>query len=256
MGTGEMTCERDRSPTRLTCIKCATPICPRCFVRTPVGLKCEVCGANQANQANQAKEGGGEVPARRARWIAPLVIGVVLLAVLGLPRLLSGSSDSSDPDNGESPILDDAPRITAPEGRARFGSVGQEVRDENLGFVVSAFGCGPTEIPTPNGVRIAQGRFCLLTVTVSNFGRSPVPFLGPAQALLDGQNRTYGPDERATQAHPVNAGRDPTSALINPSNELQAVLVFDVPPEVEPQLANLRANPGGPGALVRLRPPG
>lgn len=249
MGTGEMTCERDRSPTRLTCIKCATPICPRCFVRTPVGLKCEVCGVNHAKEANTA------APARRARWIAPVVIGVVLFAVLGLPRLLSVSSDSSDSGTGESPILDDAPRITAPEGRARFGSVGQEVRDENLAFVVSAFECGATEVPSPNGVRIAQGRFCFLTLTVSNFGRSPVPFFGPAQALLDSQNRTYGPDERATQSHPLNAGRDPTSALINPSNELQAVLVFDVPPEVEPQLVNLRANPRGPGALIRLRPP-
>src|ERR671920_326717 len=31
------------TPTRLRCSRCGKPICPRCGVRTPVGLRCPEC---------------------------------------------------------------------------------------------------------------------------------------------------------------------------------------------------------------------
>ena len=37
---GELTCPRHNTPTRLTCVECSTPICPKCAIRTPVGFKC------------------------------------------------------------------------------------------------------------------------------------------------------------------------------------------------------------------------
>lgn len=37
---GALTCPRDGTTTRLTCVECQAPICPKCSVRTPVGLKC------------------------------------------------------------------------------------------------------------------------------------------------------------------------------------------------------------------------
>lgn len=32
--------------TGITCASCGTPICPKCFVVTPVGMKCPGCGKN------------------------------------------------------------------------------------------------------------------------------------------------------------------------------------------------------------------
>ena len=40
-----MHCARHpREVTAVTCASCGTPICPRCMVSTPVGLKCPDCG--------------------------------------------------------------------------------------------------------------------------------------------------------------------------------------------------------------------
>lgn len=33
--------------TVITCAKCNTPICPKCMVVTPVGMKCRDCGTNK-----------------------------------------------------------------------------------------------------------------------------------------------------------------------------------------------------------------
>lgn len=46
-GTAEdvLTCEADGAATRLRCSECQAPICPACFVRTDVGLRCRGCAA-------------------------------------------------------------------------------------------------------------------------------------------------------------------------------------------------------------------
>jgi hypothetical protein len=41
MATQALKCERHGELTRLTCVDCGKPICPKCAVRTEVGLKCE-----------------------------------------------------------------------------------------------------------------------------------------------------------------------------------------------------------------------
>ena len=234
---GELTCEQDKVSTRLACTQCASPICPQCFVRTPVGLKCTACGEGAQREA---------APPPGRRWVVPVVAGVVLLAVIGLPRLLSGDATS------ESQTEVPPPAVPTAEGPARFALVGEEALDGSASFVVTDFECGATELGTGTGLRRAQGRYCFLGVTVRNVGRGPVNLLGPGQVLLDNQNRRYGIDDRATAAHPVNQGRDPLASVLNPSNELRLVFVFDIPTDVDPLYANLRATSGGPGATIRL----
>ena len=41
MATQVLKCEAHGEATRLTCVECGKPICPKCAVRTDVGLKCE-----------------------------------------------------------------------------------------------------------------------------------------------------------------------------------------------------------------------
>jgi hypothetical protein len=200
------------------------------MARTPVGMKCLTCGVVKPEAP--APIGG------RSAWLVPLVIGVVLLAVIGLPRLLTGSSDGPAEELGFSPN---------PEGPARFAMLGEEARDADLAFTITDYECGATEVGEGVGARTAQGRFCFLNVTLRNTGREPVPFFAPGQALVDGQERRYGIDPRATAAHPANAGHDPTSAVINPANELNGVLVFDIPPDAHPTFVNLLGSPRGGG---------
>ena len=43
LATDTLTCARHGEATRLRCVSCDSAICPRCLVRTDVGLRCESC---------------------------------------------------------------------------------------------------------------------------------------------------------------------------------------------------------------------
>lgn len=78
MATQTIRCERHGEATRLTCVDCGDPICPKCSVRTEVGLKCEAC-------AKPAVETPSTYP-RRSRL--PLVLGVLGLGVIAVAAVL------------------------------------------------------------------------------------------------------------------------------------------------------------------------
>ena len=247
---GELTCERDRAATRLTCVQCAVPICPQCLVRTPVGLKCPHCGAQRTSTS--------ELRRKQATWAVPAVIAFVLLAVFGLPRLFSSKTTSENSGSTANPLaqtIPTAPSVAGPELRARYVRIGQEARDGDLAFTISSMDCGATQVTGGPSVRTAQGHFCFVKLDIKNFGRGPATFLGQSQTVLDEQSRRFQPDPTATAAYPDNAGRDLTRAVVNPGNELSGVLVFDVPADVTPVVASLRAGPG-PGTYINLAPRG
>ena len=88
MVTEALRCERHGEPTRLTCVQCEKPICPKCLVRTEVGLKCEDCAQPVAAPAPGAL--------RRSR--APLVLvaaGLAVLAVLAAVLVLRPSDSGT-----------------------------------------------------------------------------------------------------------------------------------------------------------------
>ena len=235
MASEALVCERDGERTRLLCAECASPICPRCLVRTPVGMKCDQCG------------NAGRRPApkrRRLSGLAPL--GVVLLAVsiLVLSRVLSSPGEPRrDPG---------APAAGTLAPRGQTVRLGQPTRDGDLVMVVPAFECGATSVVGVAATRPAQGRFCFLTVAVRNVGREPAVLVQSAQMLADPLARRFGADPAATAAHPSNAGRDVGSLVVNPGNEVEAVLVYDVPPDVTPVAAALRGATASSGAVVSL----
>jgi hypothetical protein len=236
VATTELTCERDRAPTRLTCCQCGTPICPQCLVRTPVGLKCETCAGTGAVSRRK----------RSQRWVVPAVLVGLVLALVVVPRLFADSEGDSQTE-----VVGPGPPNA--EGPASFGYLGEEARDGDLSFRVISSDCGSTRVEGSTE-RLAQGKFCFLSLTIRNEGRGPSPLSGGLQSLVDGQNRRYSPDPAATAVHPSNVGRDLMDLVVNPGNQVQGVLVFDLPPDVQPQAVELRVSPRGRGAFVLLRP--
>jgi hypothetical protein len=77
-GTTEitLTCARDGAATRLRCAECQAPICPACFVRTPVGLRCPDCAAASGPPAAAHETGA------RPRWLAPAVVAAAVAVAL------------------------------------------------------------------------------------------------------------------------------------------------------------------------------
>lgn len=82
MGARQLSCTRDGTPTLLTCAACNDAICPKCFVRTEVGLRCPDCAVGSPVH----------VAARRPRWAIALVPTVVLVLALIAVALRSGDS--------------------------------------------------------------------------------------------------------------------------------------------------------------------
>lgn len=241
---GVPVCVEHRAGTRLSCVQCRAPICPKCLVRTPVGLKCISCGGPVP------PAGDPPAPRRRNRALAAAAAVATLVALalaVALPGLLAEDDPASDPDA--------VGFVPDPSGPARQAAVGEEARDGDFAFVVSGVDCGAREVATnAGGSRPAQGQYCVVAFDVRNVGRSPATFHARSQLLVDTADRRFAPDAIATLAHPGNAGRDVLEPVINPGNHLTGVLVFDVPEGVRLRAAALRHGPAGPGATVFLAP--
>ena len=84
MATQALKCERHGEATRLTCVECGKPICPKCAVRTDVGLKCEA----DAKGVELSKETLAMLrPSRTPLYLGVAGIGVLLaLIIFGLTR--------------------------------------------------------------------------------------------------------------------------------------------------------------------------
>lgn len=111
MVTQAPTCERHGESTRLTCIDCERPICPKCMVRTEVGLRCETCAEPAAAPV---------APSRRSRL--PVVLTLAGLAVLGVLAvvLLWGGSGGEDDAIPPAPVgaWSDTPSLATIRGTA------------------------------------------------------------------------------------------------------------------------------------------
>ena len=88
----EFTCERDGVPTRLRCANCDVPVCPLCFVRTEVGLRCPDCGRTQP----------GRRPARRRRPVPVVALVGALVLVAGVWVVLA-RQEASEPEPATPP---------------------------------------------------------------------------------------------------------------------------------------------------------
>ena len=219
MDSEQLVCQRDGVPTRLRCAKCEVGLCPACMVRTPVGHKCPSCA--------------GQTPEHRSRSPRLLILaGAAVAALLAGVILLRPTSENATDPVGLQTAGTDAPPT-------RQAMIGEEAHDGQLAFVVEDFGCGP-DMSAEAAARSAQGKLCLLRITVKNTSTSPALFLGRFQYLLDGQSRTYGPDEGLSRAVPENANRSLSELNINPGSTVPMVLLFDVPETLEPVEAQFK----------------
>lgn len=104
-------CQRHGARTRLTCVDCDAPICPKCMVRTDVGLKCE-----RDAEAVSAPAVGQS----RRVWLAvgALVAGVLALVVAAL--VIGGVfGEESPPTEKSGPVVgswSEAPSLSSVRG--------------------------------------------------------------------------------------------------------------------------------------------
>ena len=239
MDSAGLMCQRDGVATQLTCAGCGAPICPSCLVRTPIGLKCPECTGV-----------GAKGDRRSVPKVALLAVAVVALPLLVWLALGPGGSNDGDGAGQAARELDvvDA---------AATSHMGEDVRSGPFSFTVTSVECVGQEVGTPPATRVAQGRFCLLYLTVRNAGDRPELYAGPAQLLADSSAKRYQPGVPETGPPPppivlASGIREITSVRLNPGTELEGVLIFDMPPAAKPAEFEFHHGPRTMGVKVRL----
>jgi hypothetical protein len=111
-----LTCPRDGTPTRLRCAECQAPICPSCYVRTPVGLRCPDCAVSSVPAHREAED--------RPRWLVPALVAVLVAVGVAGAMALSGGGGDEEPalPLGERAVQAPASeRVRIGTGDMRFG---------------------------------------------------------------------------------------------------------------------------------------
>lgn len=102
----------------------------------------------------------------------------------------------------------------------------QPVRDGKFEFVVSGMDCTKTKVGDQYLNKTAQGKFCIVALSVKNVGDQAQTFSDFDQKAKDAQGRTLDADSTAGIYL-----KESNSWLnkINPGNQVKGSIVFDVP---------------------------
>lgn len=147
-------------------------------------------------------------------------------ALVALALAATALACGSAPD-GETPDSVETTATATKTGKAKAATFGDPVRDGKFEFVVKSIECGD-EVVGPAGVQQkAQGKFCLVDLTVKNIGDRSQMFDAGSQKALDGKGNTYDAD--AAAALVVNGTAETFLNTINPGNQVAGMLPFDVP---------------------------
>ncbi len=166
---------------------------------------------------------GGAGDPRRP-WGPPIAAALLTAAVIGLPVALA-LVDGYQEGGGRPPVAS-----------SPAAGVGDEVRDAGLTFVVRSFTCQDD----------ADGQLCLMGLGAVNNGSGPEELFGGRQFLVDDVGRRYRPEETF----------DRSVEELNPGEEGELRLTFELPADVTIDEAELHTYPESLGARVRLDPTG
>ncbi|MDT5070208.1 MAG: hypothetical protein QOK02_6363 [Mycobacterium sp.] len=176
--------------------------------------------------------------------VGVLLLALILAAVYGFvirdntpPQVTSsGSSASSTTSSASSTTKTSAQSPTTTPG------TGDEATDGDFVFSVASTDSGDT-ITSPideSVVKTANGQYFVVYVNVGNNGAAPVTWLSVLQLLSDG-NQTFSPDVEASAALTGN------EITVNPGEQLEVALAFDVPVGTVPTSIQLHGVPGSAG---------
>ena len=155
----------------------------------------------------------------------------------------SSSNDSADAGTGSSSgdSAGDAPSAVG---------IGQDAADGKFNFVVKGVDCGQTEIGSEYFSTTAQGKFCVVDVTITNIGDEPQSFFGENAALFNAQGQEFSAD---TEAAIYLENADSLYEEINPGNTVNSKVVFDVPKDMKPASLELHDSAMSGGVTVTLK---
>ena len=207
----------------------STKNCPKCQEVIAKGAKkCKHCGADLRN------------------WFVRHKVATVFLGIVALVIIVSAAGGSKTTTSTGS-SKDSKTNI-----KVETAKIGQAVNDGKLEFTVTSIECGKTSVGSnPYLTKTAQGQYCLLNVSVKNIGNEAQSLTSSSQYLLNASGQKYSADDLATM---YNAPDGTTwYSSINPGNSVAGAIVFDIPKDQTPVIAELHDSAFSGGVKVDLQ---
>jgi Domain of unknown function (DUF4352) len=173
---------------------------------------------------------------KRSPWV---IIGVGLGILVFLCLVGGAVQNFRDAANGGAgtPAADDAVATSQTEKPAAkpkpkpktkaLPGLGAAVRDGKFEFVVSGIDCSKTTLGNDFLNTKAQGKFCVVSMSVKNIGDQPQTFTGGEQKAYDISGAEFTNDGGAEFY--ANDNNQTFLNEINPGNKVNGKVVFDVP---------------------------
>jgi hypothetical protein len=180
-----------------------------------------------------------------------MVVGFSLLLVIGV--LANADKDATNRTTQAATSAGTSKAKAAPSKKAAAAipAIGDWVKDGDLSFKVTKCKPGPKRLGSQYVGANPQGAFWLVYVTVKNHSDEPAHFSSHGQNLLVG-NKQYAADATASVYI-----KDSSSIFtpINPGNEVDGVIVFDLPKSAKPTAIELHDSTFSRGVKVALSQP-
>ncbi|MGC5307669.1 DUF4352 domain-containing protein [Micromonospora zamorensis] len=168
---------------------------------------------------------------RKTTTLALLATGLIALGCG------SGAADKASNSSGDesgtkaSTAASDKGDAKAEEKAAATAKIGQPARDGKFEFTVKSAKCGVAKVGSEPLAQKAQGQFCLVTVNVKNIGKEAQMFDGSSQKAYAADGTEYSADSGAA----IYANKNAETFLndINPGNQVNGLVVFDIPKNVK-----------------------
>jgi hypothetical protein len=160
------------------------------------------------------------------------------------------NSASSDSGDGTAPAKPGAKAKPVPKAKALPG-FGQAVRDGKFEFVVSGMDCSKATLGNEFLNTKAQGKFCVVDVSVKNIGDVPQTFSGSTQKAFDIKGAEFTNDSGAEFY--ANDNNETFINDINPGNKVNGKVVFDVSKQTTLTTVELHDSVFSGGVKVALK---
>lgn len=244
-GTAEitLTCGRDGTATRLRCATCQAPICPACYVRTPVGLRCPECSVSSVPPIREAEA--------RRRWpvLAAVAAVVVALGLAGVASLGGGGDGPAPAADLGAPGRATVERVQLGTGDLPIGRWALDARRDGGICVTLTLSPGPPAREECHPVPPA-GRHIAFTVTRGL--RMPPETLYLTMGMVSERTERVlvAPEGQASREVPVLGGAANLGARFFVVHTSSTATTFTALAADGSELGRVRSEPRGPAPPV------
>ncbi|HVX56764.1 MAG TPA: DUF4352 domain-containing protein, partial [Candidatus Saccharimonadales bacterium] len=176
------------------------------------------------------------------------VIGMLIVIVI-IASVASGGSKSSTSSTAKS---SGSTASSSSKKAATTAKIGQPADDGKFEFTVTSIKCGEPNVSDSTGylTKTAQGQYCLLNLSVKNIGNEAQTLDSTSQYLYNASGQQYKSDSEATID--INPSNGTFLNSINPGNTVNGIVVFDIPKDQTPVIAELHDSAFSGGVKVNL----